>query len=165
MVQCLITVGNKEYYAAMAISLREVTKDNWEDIILLEITKEQEEFVALNAESIAGSKFNDHYVNRAVYFNDDPVGFIQYFPNYEEDKPNEIYIDQFMIDAPHQGKGYGTQAIKLVLEEIKLREDCKAISICYVEGHDVMKGFFERFNFRVIEQDEFDETIMVLDVA
>ncbi|PAJ69511.1 GNAT family N-acetyltransferase, partial [Pseudoalteromonas sp. NBT06-2] len=102
----------------MAISLREVTKDNWEDIILLEITKEQEEFVALNAESIAGSKFNEHYVNRAVYFNDEAVGFIQYFPNFEDEKPNEIYIDQFMIDVPHQGKGYGTEAMKLALHEI-----------------------------------------------
>ena len=149
----------------MTTSLREITKDNWEDIILLEIIKEQEEFVALNAESIAGSKFNEHYVNRAVYSNEVPVGFIQYFPNYKDGKPNEIYIDQFIIDVPHQGKGYGTKAIELALDKIKLREDCKAISICYVKGHDVMKGFFERFHFSVVEQDEFDETIMVLNVA
>ena len=121
------SLGNKEHYSAMTISLREVTKDNRDDIILLEVTKEQEEFVALNAESIAGSKFNEHYVNRAVYFNEDLVSFIQYFPNYEDEKPNEIYIDQFMIDVPHQGKGYGTKAIELALDKIKLRADCKAI--------------------------------------
>ena len=37
-----------------------------------------------------------------------------------------------------------------------------SISICYVEGHDVMRRFFERFGFAVVEQDEFDETIMEL---
>lgn len=41
----------------MTITLKDVTKDNWVDIICLEITKEQEDFVALNSESIAASKF------------------------------------------------------------------------------------------------------------
>ncbi len=142
-----------------------MTKDNWTDVICLEITKEQEDFVALNSESIAASKFYDYYVNRAVYADDKPVGFIQYFPNHRHGKPNEIYIDQFMIDVAWQGRGLGTRTIELVLEEIRSREDCRSISICYVEGHDVMRGFFERFGFHVIEQDEFEETIMVLDVS
>jgi len=146
----------------MTIHLRDVTKDNWVDIICLEITKEQEDYVALNSESIAASKFHEHYVNRAIYHGEEAVGFIQYFPNLAEGKPSEIYIDQLMIDVKHQGKGFGTEAIAVVLEEIRLREDCDAVSICYVEGHDVMKGFFERFGFAVVEQDEFDETIMLL---
>ncbi|RJY05844.1 GNAT family N-acetyltransferase [Parashewanella spongiae] len=79
-----------------------------------------------------------------------------------DNKPNEIYIDQLMIDINHQGKGYGTKAVELALKEIKQIPQCNAISICYVEGHDVMKGFFERFGFQVVEQDEFDETIMEL---
>jgi len=147
------------------INLRDITEHNWIDMIDLEITKEQENYVSLNSESIAASKFYDHYVNKGIYLGDEAVGFIQYFPNHREGKPNEIYIDQLMIDTQHQGKGYGTRAVGLVLEEIKQRDDCKAISICYVEGHDVMKEFFERFGFKVVDQDEFDETIMVLDIA
>lgn len=146
----------------MELNLREITKDNWLDMIELEITKEQEDYVALNAEAIAASKFYDHYVNRGVYLGDKPVGFIQYYPNYADGKPNEIFIDQLMIDVNHQGKGYGTKAISLVLDEIKQLEGFTSISICYVEGHDVMKDFFERFDFKVVDQDEFDETIMEL---
>ena len=41
----------------MDISLKEVTKDNWLEVIHLEITKEQEDYVALNSESIAESHF------------------------------------------------------------------------------------------------------------
>ena len=129
----------------MNINLREVTKDNWLDIIELEITREQENYVALNAESIAASKFYDYYVNKGIYLADKAVGFLQYYPNYDDGKPNEIFIDQFMIDVQHQGKGYGTKAIALVLEEIKQLPGFDTISICYVEGHDVMKGFFKRF--------------------
>ena len=131
----------------------------------LEITKAQEDYVALPSEAIAASKFYDYYVNRGVYLGDKPIGFIQYYPNYDDDKPNEIFIDQLLIDVNSQGQGYGTAAVKLVLDEIKQLPGFNAISICYVEGHDVMKRFFERFNFKVVEQDEFDETIMELHYA
>ncbi len=134
-------------------------------MIELEITKEQENYVALNSESIAASKFHEDYINRGIYLDDEPVGFIQYYPNAADGKPNEIYIDQLMIDVNHQGKGYGTEAVRQVLEEIKAIPYCKSISICYVEGHDVMKGLFERFGFHVVEQDEFNETIMAWHAA
>ena len=146
----------------MEISLREITAENWLDMIELEITKAQESYVALPAEAIAASKFYDHYVNRGVYLGDKAIGFIQYYPNYEDDKPTEIFIDQLLIDVSEQGKGYGSQATQLVLEEIKQLQGFDSVSICYVEGHDVMKKFFERFNFEVVAQDEFDETIMEL---
>ena len=149
----------------MDINLREITNDNWLEMLDLEITKAQEDYVALPSEAIAASKFYDYYVNRGVYLGDKPIGFIQYYPNYDDDKPNEIFIDQLLIDVNSQGQGYGTAAVKLVLDEIKQLPGFNAISICYVEGHDVMKRFFERFNFKVVEQDEFDETIMELHYA
>lgn len=131
-------------------------------MIELEITKEQENYVALPAEAIAASKFYDYYINRGIYLDDRPIGFIQYYPNFDDGKPNEIFIDQLIIDKSEQGKGYGSKAVKLVLNEIKQIKGISAISICYVEGHDIMKKFFEQFNFSVVEQDEFDETIMEL---
>lgn len=149
----------------MDVNLQEITKDNWVDMIDLEITKEQEKYVALPAEAIAASKFYDYYVNRGVYLGDKPIGFIQYYPNFDDEKPNEIFIDQLLIDASLQGQGYGSKAIKLVLDEIKQLDGFNSVSICYVEGHDVMKKFFEQFSFKVVEQDEFDETIMELHYA
>ena len=149
----------------MDVNLQEITKDNWVDMIDLKITKEQEKYVALPAEAIAASKFYDYYVNRGVYLGDKPIGFIQYYPNFDDEKPNEIFIDQLLIDVSLQGQGYGSKAIKLVLDEIKQLDGFNSVSICYVEGHDVMKKFFEQFSFKVVEQDEFDETIMELHYA
>ncbi|MGQ8366195.1 GNAT family N-acetyltransferase [Glaciecola sp. 1036] len=146
----------------MDIKLLDVTKVNWLDMIELEITKQQENYVALPAEAIAASKFYDYYVNRGIYLGDKPIGFLQYYPNYRDEKPNEIFIDQLLLDVEYQGKGYGTIATALAIEEIKALEGFNAISICYVEGHDIMKKFFERFGFKVVDQDEFDETIMEL---
>ena len=146
----------------MDVRLVEITKDNWFEMLDIEITKKQESFVALPAEAIAASKFHDHYINRGIYLGDQPVGFLQYYPNLEDGRPKEAFIDQLLIDVNQQGKGYGTEAVSLALQEIKASGAFNAASICYVEGHDVMKGFFERLGFQVVEQDEFDETIMEL---
>ncbi|MCG7490380.1 GNAT family N-acetyltransferase [Vibrio sp. Of14-4] len=103
----------------MDISIKEVTKDNWLEVIHLEITKEQEDYVALNSESIAESHFYPHYVNRAIYRGDEVVGFLQYYQELEEGLPDEFYIAQFMVDVKYQGQGIGTIATKLAIEEVE----------------------------------------------
>lgn len=148
----------------MEISLREVTKDNWLDVIHLDISKEQEAYVALNAESIAESHFNPHYVNRAIYSNEKVVGFLQYYQELEEGLPNEFYIAQFMVDLKLQGQGIGTKATELVIDEISQVPECKVISILYMPGHHSMRDFYSRFGFVVTEEDEEDGVVMELQV-
>lgn len=150
---------------SMNISLRQVTKSNWVDIINLEISKDQEQYVALNSEALAASKFFEHYVNRAIYLDECPVGFLQYYPNHENGHPNEIFIDQLMIDIGRQGEGMGTIAIALAIEEIAQLDEYTSISVCHVPGHDVIQRFFKRFGFEVVEQDEFEEVVMRLQLT
>ena len=148
----------------MEVSLREVTKSNWLDVIHLEISKEQEDYVALNAESIAESHFYEHYVNRAIYRGEEVVGFIQYYQELDEGLPDEYYIAQFMVDLKLQGQGIGTKATELVIEEISKIPECKIISILYMPGHHAMRDFYSRFGFAVTEEDEEDGVVMELKV-
>lgn len=62
----------------MSISLREVTKENWVQCIRLKLAFEQEGLVAPNVDSIAESKFEAHYLPRAIYSNEKVVGFLMY---------------------------------------------------------------------------------------
>ena len=148
----------------MDISLKEVTKDNWLEVIHLEITKEQEDYVALNSESIAESHFYPHYVNRAIYRGDEVVGFLQYYQELEEGLPDEFYIAQFMVDVKYQGQGIGTIATKLAIEELSAIPECKVITILYMPGHHAMRRFYSRFGFVVTEEDEQDGVVMELKV-
>lgn len=148
----------------MKISLRDVTKGNWLDVINLEISKEQEDHVALNAESIAESHFYDHYVNRAIYRGEDVVGFLQYYQELEEGLPEEFYISQFMVDLKLQGQGIGTKATELAIAEISKIEACKVISILYMPGHHAMRRFYQHFGFEVTEEHEEDGVVMELKV-
>ena len=148
----------------MNVTLRDVTKDNWLDVIHLEITKEQEDYVALNSESIAESSFYPHYVNRAIYREDEVVGFIQYYQELEEGLPDEFYISQFMVDVKYQGQGIGKIATELVINEMKEIPECKKITILYMPGHHMMRKFYSQFGFVVTEEDDEDGVVMELDV-
>lgn len=58
----------------MNISLKDVTRDNFEAICDLDVTEEQEEYVAINAYTLAEAAYNTSYVVQAIYKNDMPVG-------------------------------------------------------------------------------------------
>jgi diamine N-acetyltransferase len=87
------------------VTLREITKDNWRDILRLKVAPHQEQFVASNAMSIAEAHFNpDIAWFRAIYAGDVPVGFLM----LEDDVVRqEYFLWRFMIDEQYQGRGYG----------------------------------------------------------
>ncbi len=59
----------------MNVSLREVTKQNYGLVCDLDVTKPQEEFVACNMWSLVESFYNEGHVVRAIYLDEEAVGF------------------------------------------------------------------------------------------
>jgi GNAT superfamily N-acetyltransferase len=96
---------------AKEVRLKDVTAANWEAVVGLELTDDQEDMVASNAYSLAESKFTPLARPRAVYAGKSVVGFLMYEPLADEGKPQEVSIYRFMIDRKHQGKGYGRAAL------------------------------------------------------
>jgi diamine N-acetyltransferase len=66
------------------VILRDVTKENWQECVRLQLAPEQEGFVSSNAYSLAESKFMPTFVPQAIYARDEAtgagrmVGFIMY---------------------------------------------------------------------------------------
>src|SRR5918994_841628 len=106
--------GEMQGMASMVV-LREITQDSLQAVLDLAVEPEQEQYVAANARSIAEAHFEPRAWFRAVYADDDPVGFVMAF----RDPPNEFWVWRFMIDAGHQGKGYGRRALELLVEEAR----------------------------------------------
>lgn len=141
------------------VSVREVTADNWEKVVDLELLDEQEDFVASNAYSLAESKFNTYAVPRAIYAGKKVVGFLMYETLDEEGEPGTYSIYRFMIDRRQQGKGYGRKALEQTLKEISRQPNCRRITICYVPGNDNAKAFYASFGFAEIGIDEHGEMV------
>ena len=80
------------------VSLREITQETVNFILNLRVAKEQEQFVASNAVSIAEAHFSAEAWFRAIYADETPVGFLML-----SDQPDkgEYFLWRFMVDVQH----------------------------------------------------------------
>ena len=134
----------------MEVVLREVTVENFEAVLELELDEEQKYYVADNAYSIAESKFFPTYQPRAIYSDGKVVGFLMYESGSDEGKPDEYEIFRFMVDRRYQRTGIGKKAMELVLKEIKSNHNVKSITICYAPTNFVAKELYGSFGFKQV---------------
>jgi diamine N-acetyltransferase len=78
------------------------------------------------------------------------IGFTLY--GIDEDD-HEYWIYRMMIDQKHQGKGYGLEAVKLVIEDIKnIKEDHhKSITLSYEPTNEHASYVYKKMGFQEIE--------------
>ena len=142
----------------MEVSLRNVTKENYEDVCELDVTKEQQEYVACNMWSLVESQYNEGYETRAIYVQDEPVGFFMWV----QESTSKISIWRFMVDKEHQQKSIGRIALNLALVEIQKVSDLKEIEICYNPENPVAKEFYSSFGFSEVGMDEDNEDMLAV---
>lgn len=148
----------------MTITFREITSDNYSQVLNLKITPEQEaaKFVSPVVRSLADAWFyREEGITypKAIYAKDDLVGFIMYDLDTEE---QQVFIWRFLIDQRYQGKGYGRQTIETVLAMAKEQAKITKVVADYVDGNEPMKKIlldlgFEETGFNK----EINEHIMV----
>lgn len=145
----------------MSISLSKVTKENYEAVCDLQVTEEQDQYVAPNTWSLVESMFNDGHETRAICLNEVPIGFFMWVRETEE----RTSIWRFMIDSKHQNKGFGRKAMNLALDEIRSDVQVKEIEICYDPENPVAKDFYSSFGFKEIGfGEDGDDMLAVISV-
>jgi diamine N-acetyltransferase len=144
------------------VKLKDVTADNWEAVVELELADGQEDLVASNLYSLAESKFDPDARPRAVYAGDHVVGFLMYDVQQTKDRQGKASIYRFMIDRKHQGRGYGRAALAAALAEIRALPGMRKVSIRYVPDNPVAKPFYASFGFREVGRDDDGEIIAEL---
>ncbi|WP_313704071.1 GNAT family N-acetyltransferase [Massilia sp.] len=126
----------------MTITLRDVTEENFETLMDMELPAHQRDLLHTNAYSIAQAKFYDCLVPRAIYQGERAVGFAMY-NRADDGRPGHYGIYRFMVDFALQSQGIGRRAMELLLEEIKAAPDVEVINICY-HPHNARAGVFYR---------------------
>ena len=149
---------------SVTITFREITSDNYSQVLNLKITPEQEaaKFVSPVVRSLADAwYYRDEGITypKAIYAKEDLVGFIMYDLDPEE---QHVFIWRFLIDQRYQGKGYGRQTIEVVMEMAKEQAQITKVVADYVDGNEPMKKIlldlgFEETGFNK----EINEHIMV----
>lgn len=130
------------------VTLREITKDTVVQICKLSDTllEGQKQFVAPNGQSIAQAHFSDKAWFRAIYADEEPVGFIMLFDDPE--KP-EYFLWRLMIAGPHQGKGYGRAAVHNLLGYVRTRPGAEYLYTSYVPLEGGPGPFYQKLGFKL----------------
>ena len=107
------------------------------------------------------SRGREDFWMRAIYAGDEPVGLVCLVP-----KGEEVYVARLIVDFRHQGRGYGKEAIRLVLAHARSLPGCNRVRLSHVPSNGRVARFYERFGFRhtgVVDED--GELEMLLDLA
>lgn len=141
----------------MAIILRDLTKENWQQCTRLRVAPGQEHYVASNVYSLAESKFMPTYIPQAIYHRDDAgepgtetmVGFVMYgfYPDDEPPFGQRHWIHRLMIDQDHQGRGYGRATMLEVLRRLEADPDCHEVLIGYETRNAVAAKLYRDLGF------------------
>lgn len=144
----------------MKITFRDINQDNFYECMRLSVRKDQP-FVASNAFSVAESKIFPFWITKAIYADEQMVGFLMYVCDYEE---KELYLCRFMIDAQYQDKGYGKGALDL-LKQLAL-EDQGIETMKLSTAKDNANGIriYEKFGFKDTNTMEDNEEVFVMDL-
>jgi diamine N-acetyltransferase len=109
----------------------------------------QRKYVADNALSIAQAYFSDQVWMRAIYVGEVPVGFVMLHigSDWEDgiDCPG-VFLWRFMISGLHQGKGYGSAAIDLLVAHLRAF-GIPELYTCYHPGDDGPEAFYKKLGF------------------
>lgn len=98
------------------VTLRKIDEDNFDAVVRLEVAPEQKRYLASNAYSLAQCwlyREAEDTFPCAICADDVPVGFLLIDADFEE---RSVCIWRIMIDRMHQGKGYGTEALRIALD-------------------------------------------------
>jgi diamine N-acetyltransferase len=150
--------------------IRPVTKDNWRELIKLEVREDQKGFVASNVKSIAESQFGydepelGHWDFHPFGIYDDhsvPVGFLMYGFNFSHPK-QQAFVVRLMVDEKFQGKGYGRFGMEKLLEIFRADERIRVVGISYEPENEGARKLYASLGF--IEPGEMieGETLAVL---
>ena len=145
----------------MNISLREITKDNFDECVKLKVAEGQEKFVATNVYSIAQTKVYPTYLPFAIYDADKMVGFVMFGFDKEDEK---YYLGRLMIDEKYQGKGYGKAATLEVIERMRQIEDCKEFFLSFVPGNNGAEKMYSSLGFEKTGEIVDNEIVMRFDL-
>ena len=112
------------------IKLNEVTEENWFEVANLSVKDNQKNYVAPVIGILArGYVYRDCNVRIYVIQNDETVIGVSLVREFT-DEPLGYDLQQFMIDQRYQGKGYGTEALRLILDELRQEGHYDHVEVC-----------------------------------
>ena len=121
-----------------------IDRHNYLSVLDLSVAEEQRRFVASNMYSLAQAFVQPECVPLALYAENRPVGFVMYALDEDD---HEYWIYRLMIDKRYQRRGYGREAMRMLIERIQADENHRVIYISFEPENAVAKALYESLGF------------------
>jgi diamine N-acetyltransferase len=131
----------------MAVTLRDITRDNWRECARMRVAPTQVHFVGANLYSLAQSKYEPECVPLAVYDDEQMVGFVMYKPE-DYGLAKIWFIERVMIGEGYQKKGYGRAAMTALIDRLRSQPGYNAILISFVPENTVAQKLYSDLGFK-----------------
>ena len=147
------------------IRLTNVTEDNWQKVAALAVREDQKSFLAPAIGIIArGYVYRDCNAKVYVIENDGTVVGVALVKEFS-DEPLGYDLQQFMIDERYQGRGYGSAALGLILDELRREGRYDHVELCVKKADTAAIKLYEKHGFEdsgYVDEDLPDSLNMIL---
>lgn len=149
----------------MKIELVDLSEDNIKQCFDLKVSCDQTGFIASNEESWNAAKENGNIARPfAIYCDGEMVGFTMFaFDEKYEDPGDRYWLWRFMIDERSQGKGYGTAALKTIIQYFR-DHGANNIRLSTKESNIKALNIYRKAGFRDTGEIIGGETVLQLDL-
>lgn len=129
------------------IKLFEVNEENWLDVISLRVSEEQKKFLDTPI-GIVARGYVYRSCNARVYgiSNGEQVVGVALVKDMDEE-PACYDLQQFMIDWRFQNKGYGTEALRLILSMLSKEGKYEQVEVCVNKNDSAALSLYEKLGF------------------
>ena len=145
--------------SAKKMEIRPVTLENLDAVVALEVSPEQTGLVADNLYTIAQAGMASDSICRVAYVDDEPVGF---FAVQKVPSSKQRYIWRYMVDARHQGQGFGKRMMAALLSDLFSDPNVELVHLTVVRKPGCAEPFYEKCGFSATGEQIGGEWRMVL---
>ena len=130
------------------IRLISVTEENWLDIASLAVKEDQRDYVAPAVGILArGYVYRDCGAKVYAFEHDGAIVGMALVREFT-DEPLGYDLQQFMIDGRYQNRGYGSEALGLVLDELRKEKRYDHVELCVKKADAEAIRLYRKHGFR-----------------
>lgn len=133
----------------MNINFKDIDEHNREIVKSLRIKEEQSTFVETVEECLEEANQYKEWHPVAIYNHDEIVGFAM----YGSFGPNKhTWIDRILIDKKHQGKGFGKEAMKKLMDVVLEEYGVDTIYLSIIEKNKLAYKLYTSIGFEYMNE-------------
>ena len=129
------------------IRLIDVNEENWLDIRELSVSEPQKGFLDSAVGILARGYVYRHNRARVIGIADDETMIGVALVKDLDEEPACYDLQQFMIDARFQGRGFGTAALRMILSELEKERKYDCVEVCVKKNDLAALRVYEKAGF------------------